>query len=138
LGRQGVPKCANALRKDVVRISPQLTCRVTPPSSISPLGGARWIGRRDDRTVWPDKDTAVMTLFMSSKKRLERRLATLCLNVDKPQAVLNALGRPAWLVQPAAKRDEADPLVLNVLGQSGRSPGGLLVQPLPVTRKKRR
>ena len=82
----------------------------------------------------------MLNLFRSSKKRLEQRMAKQCLNTEKPQAMtpLNALGRPAWLVQPVAKLDDAGPLALNVLQRSDRSLGGVLVQPLPIAGKTRR
>jgi len=82
----------------------------------------------------------MLNLFTSSKKRLEQRMAKQCLNNEKPQAMtpLNTLGRPAWLVQPVVKLDDARPLALNVLQRSDRPLGAALVQPLPVGGRKRR
>jgi hypothetical protein len=60
----------------------------------------------------------MLNLFTSSKKRQERRLLKLCLNIEKPArlAPLNTLGTPAILVQPVAKSDDGAPLVRNVIG----------------------
>jgi hypothetical protein len=81
----------------------------------------------------------MLKLFTSPRKRLEARMTTLCLNIEKPRAVwvINTLDRPAWLLQPAAKIDHADSLALNVLARTDR-PAGAFVQPLLIGRKRRR
>ena len=78
----------------------------------------------------------MLNLFTSSKKRFEQRMTKLCLNTEKPQALaaLNTLGRPAWMVQPVAKLDDAEPRALNVLD---RSPAAVVQSP-PFARKTRR
>jgi hypothetical protein len=82
----------------------------------------------------------MLNFFTSSKKRLEQRMLKLCLNTEKPQAMtaMNRLGTPAWLVQPAAKSGDDEPLALNVIAPADRARGDVLVQPLPVSRKARR
>jgi hypothetical protein len=82
----------------------------------------------------------MLSLFTSSKARLEQRMLRQCLNTEKPEALvaMNLLGRPAALVQPVTRLGDAPPVVLNTLSRREPPPGDGRNQALPVARKKRR